>query len=449
MLAAVQSLLDLTSGYLFSLHAATPATFESTLLKRNTELQVEEAHQQLTTSAPTMQVEQAYQHRTVVWQREASAPAAIGATAPATTPAPTTSAAAAAAAGSAASASCAAWSCTCQGLSDGFGLHHQHSWGTADADARKWWMEHSCTTAPFGSETPPPHNDPLPPPPLAASLANVSFRHGAKCRGAAAPHPAPCIAGCAAGAAAPLPNSFHASAKPICKSFWHTRFDSASECRAAMKVAQGRVRAYLCAASGPCAALAPAEVTTTRAVPAAAQSRCETRGSRGFVTTGGLKTIWGSVGLHFDRFKSSLPVDIFVDNDWQLNACKVTLKEKKWDLARCHILDLSLSQLKARHPSILLPTTKHTETHAGNKKYELKLLAILQSCFDEVLFLDADAAPLTDLAPLFDTCEFKEAGALFWPDLWGHACSLHKWGKKTAMVGQVSATNLFYFHSVV
>ena len=102
-----------TNGNLISLHAATPATFESTLLKHNTEIQVEEAHQ--------------HQHRTT---KSASVELAASA-----------------------SASCAAWSCTCQGLSDGFGLHHKHSWGTADSDARNWWMGHSCTTVPSSSET--------------------------------------------------------------------------------------------------------------------------------------------------------------------------------------------------------------------------------------------------------------------------------------------------------
>ena len=288
----------------------------------------------------------------------------------------------------------------------------------------------ATTAAPLGRKPPPTNGVPLLLP-LAEDHFRLRRKFRGSCRGPTAPNRAPCIAGCAADAAAlPVPPT---SAKPICKNFWHKRFASASECRAAMHVARARIRTYLCAASGPCAASGSA---ASSEAPRAAQAGCERRGTRGLVTTGGLKTIWGSVGLHFDRFNSTLPVDIFVDNALQLNACSIQLKEKKWHLARCHILDRSLKAFKARHSDLPLPSTVHTATHAGNKKYELKLLAILQSCFNEVLFLDADAAPLMDLAPLFDTCDFKEAGALFWPDLWGHACSVHKWAGERAMVGQ-------------
>ena len=48
--------------------------------------------------------------------------------------------------------------------------------------------------------------------------------------------------------------------------------------------------------------------------------------------------------------------------------------------------------------------------------WELKAYAILHSSFREVLLLDADNVPVVDPEFLFDTPQFRAAGAIFWPD---------------------------------
>lgn len=48
--------------------------------------------------------------------------------------------------------------------------------------------------------------------------------------------------------------------------------------------------------------------------------------------------------------------------------------------------------------------------------WELKPYSILHSCFEEVLFLDADNVPVVDPARFFDCEPYRQAGALFWPD---------------------------------
>lgn len=48
--------------------------------------------------------------------------------------------------------------------------------------------------------------------------------------------------------------------------------------------------------------------------------------------------------------------------------------------------------------------------------WELKPYAIINSSFEEVLLLDADNVCVTDPTFLFDTPQFKETGAIFWPD---------------------------------
>jgi hypothetical protein len=48
--------------------------------------------------------------------------------------------------------------------------------------------------------------------------------------------------------------------------------------------------------------------------------------------------------------------------------------------------------------------------------WELKAFALLNCPFQEVLLLDADNVPVVDPEFLFETREFAEAGAIFWPD---------------------------------
>lgn len=48
--------------------------------------------------------------------------------------------------------------------------------------------------------------------------------------------------------------------------------------------------------------------------------------------------------------------------------------------------------------------------------WELKPFAILHSPFREVLLLDADNVPVVDPTFLFDTPQYRDTGAIFWPD---------------------------------
>uniref|UniRef100_H3GDJ3 Nucleotide-diphospho-sugar transferase domain-containing protein n=1 Tax=Phytophthora ramorum TaxID=164328 RepID=H3GDJ3_PHYRM len=51
-------------------------------------------------------------------------------------------------------------------------------------------------------------------------------------------------------------------------------------------------------------------------------------------------------------------------------------------------------------------------------RFNAKIYAIYHSKFDQVLFLDADNVPVRDPSYLFETPEFVETGAVFWPDYW-------------------------------
>jgi hypothetical protein len=49
--------------------------------------------------------------------------------------------------------------------------------------------------------------------------------------------------------------------------------------------------------------------------------------------------------------------------------------------------------------------------------WELKAFAALHSPFEEILFLDADCYPCRDPQFLFDLADYRQCGAIFWPDM--------------------------------
>lgn len=57
--------------------------------------------------------------------------------------------------------------------------------------------------------------------------------------------------------------------------------------------------------------------------------------------------------------------------------------------------------------------------HGANVRdgWQLKSFALLWSKFEEVLLLDADQVPLIDPSVCFDWPEYRETGAVFWPDV--------------------------------
>lgn len=98
------------------------------------------------------------------------------------------------------------------------------------------------------------------------------------------------------------------------------------------------------------------------------------------------------------RLGCRLPVQL-----WHLGAGEMDLAMKRL-VAPLQVECVDASQVQRRHPV----------RRSGG--WELKPYAILFSPFREVLLLDADNVPVRDPAFLFDTPEFRDAGAVFWPD---------------------------------
>lgn len=133
-------------------------------------------------------------------------------------------------------------------------------------------------------------------------------------------------------------------------------------------------------------------------IPAYPQGRFN---GRGIVICGGgekyLPSAW--VCIHMLReLKCELPIEL-----WQLFQGEVQ-PEVQRALAQLDVACVDASEVRLRHPARFI----------GG--WELKPYAILHSRFEEVLYLDADNVPVLDPTFLFDTPQFVQHGAVFWPD---------------------------------
>ncbi|KAL6706344.1 mannosyltransferase [Coniothyrium glycines] len=104
-----------------------------------------------------------------------------------------------------------------------------------------------------------------------------------------------------------------------------------------------------------------------------------------------------------------LPVEVFID-DWtkyEPTVCDTVLPSLN---ARCVVL----SNIYNKAEGIQKPD-----------HFQYKVLAILFSSFQHVLFLDSDAFPSHDPTPLFTTAPYTSHGLVTWPDYWALTTSLH------------------------
>jgi alpha 1,2-mannosyltransferase len=127
-------------------------------------------------------------------------------------------------------------------------------------------------------------------------------------------------------------------------------------------------------------------------------------GKRGIVSTaGGSYLVVFVISLRMlRRTGSTLPVEVFLANleEYELHICNVVLPTLN---AKCVVLSQILDAV---------PATVEIS------RYQYKILSILFSSFDEVLFLDSDSFPVHDPEVLFDSEPFNSTGLVLWPDFW-------------------------------
>lgn len=129
------------------------------------------------------------------------------------------------------------------------------------------------------------------------------------------------------------------------------------------------------------------------------------RGSSGYVLVGGGKYSWLSylVVKQIRATGATLPIEIFIPTkaDYELKFCEEVLPAYN---ARCNVLDQKLSEWLTLSFNI--------------NGYQYKMLAMLASKFENVLYLDSDLFPVRNMEHLFSSSFFKEKGLILWPDYW-------------------------------
>lgn len=122
---------------------------------------------------------------------------------------------------------------------------------------------------------------------------------------------------------------------------------------------------------------------------------------RGIVTCAGgprfFTCVWVLVRVLRDVLKSSLPIEV-----WHRGAAEI-------DPLMCSLLE--------RHNVEVIDACAFKSPPPPSERWALKPFAILNSRFEEVVFLDADNVPAIDPARLFEFAPYHETGAIFWPDL--------------------------------
>ncbi|EEQ37241.1 Alpha-1,2-mannosyltransferase MNN2 [Clavispora lusitaniae] len=127
--------------------------------------------------------------------------------------------------------------------------------------------------------------------------------------------------------------------------------------------------------------------------------------SAGYVIIGGGKYSWLSylVVKQIRSIGGTLPIEVFIpsEKEYEEKFCKEVLP--KYD-AVCNVLDVDVMKSVAENFKI------------GG--YQFKMLAILTSKFENVMYLDSDLFPTRNPEYIFDSDLYKEKGLLLWPDHW-------------------------------
>jgi alpha 1,2-mannosyltransferase len=133
------------------------------------------------------------------------------------------------------------------------------------------------------------------------------------------------------------------------------------------------------------------------------------KGTRGLVTTAGAQYL-PNVIISLRMLRKTgcrLPMEVFLSTqrEWETYICETVLPKLN---AKCIV--------QSSH----FRTTANTEPPS---RYQNKIVAILTSSFEELLFIDADCFPVKDFTPVFDSEPFMSTGLITFPDYWASTAS--------------------------
>jgi len=140
-------------------------------------------------------------------------------------------------------------------------------------------------------------------------------------------------------------------------------------------------------------------------LPPYPQGRFEGRGV--VIPSGGVKyfpSAWVCINM-LRHVGCTLPIEL-----WRLGP------EEMSDEMKSLVEPLGVTCIDALEVRKQHPVRTVGKANGGHEGWELKPYSILHSRFREVLFFDADNMPVVDPTFLFDTPQYREHGAIFWPD---------------------------------
>ena len=120
---------------------------------------------------------------------------------------------------------------------------------------------------------------------------------------------------------------------------------------------------------------------------------------------------------------SAFPVEIFMLNTFEAKQCDAIFHDEARPFpfnVSCKVLSLPDTHRKQYKSSTLEKVIFGRESI---HEYSYKVLSLLQSSFEHVLFMDADCIAMTDPSTFFRSSEYVSQQALFWPDLYGADCT--------------------------
>ena len=112
------------------------------------------------------------------------------------------------------------------------------------------------------------------------------------------------------------------------------------------------------------------------------------------------------VCLKFLRTFTDLPVELFYAGPVEMPEGVDDLLQK--DFAPIVLADITGRKFREEHPFLDIRNFRGCQ---------IKPYALLYSSFEEIFYIDVDNIPLQSPVTLFESEEYKQTGALFWPDL--------------------------------
>lgn len=128
-------------------------------------------------------------------------------------------------------------------------------------------------------------------------------------------------------------------------------------------------------------------------------------GTQGYVLIGGGRYSWLSylVIKQIRAIGSTIPIELFIPSsaEYEKEFCEVVLPRYN---AHCNVFDDKLAARLAVDFDI--------------SGYQYKMLALLSSKFENIIYLDSDNFPVRNPEFILNSELFKETGLVLWPDAW-------------------------------